>query len=86
MSMKQIHRQYSQRPKESQPSNNKNPNRVAGGIKGAGADHFISLGEDGVQNKLPSYHYVQALEQKVALQSSKIQELFKKMSRLKVDN
>jgi hypothetical protein len=84
--MKQIHRQYSQRPKESQPSNNKNPNRVAGGIKGAGADHFISLGEDGVQNKLPSYHYVQALEQKVALQSSKIQELFKKMSRLKVDN
>jgi hypothetical protein len=86
MSMKQIHKQYSQRPKESQPSNNKNPNRVAGGIKGAGADHFISLGEDGVQNKLPSYHYVQALEQKVALQSSKIQELFKKMSRLKVDN
>jgi hypothetical protein len=84
--MKQIHKQYSQRPKESQPSNNKNPNRVAGGIKGAGADHFISLGEDGVQNKLPSYHYVQALEQKVALQSSKIQELFKKMSRLKVDN
>ena len=86
MSMNQIHKQYSQRPKESQPSNNKNPNRVAGGIKGAGADHFISLGEDGVQNKLPSYHYVQALEQKVALQSSKIQELFKKMSRLKVDN
>ena len=84
--MKQIQRQFSQRPTQKQPSNNKNPNRVAGGIKGAGADHFISLGEDGVQNKLPSYHYVQALEQKVALQSSKIQELFKKMSRLKVDN
>jgi hypothetical protein len=59
---------------------------VAGGIKGAGADHFISLGEDGVQNKLPSYHYVQALEQKVSLQSQKIQELFKKIARLGVDN
>ena len=52
--MKQIQRQYSQRPIAKQPSNNKNPNRVAGGIKGAGADHFISLGEDGTQNKLPS--------------------------------
>ena len=86
MNMKHIQRQYSQRPTSKQPSAEKNPNRVAGGIKGAGADHFISLGEDGVQNKLPSYHYVQALEQKVALQSQKIQQLFKKMSRLGVDN
>lgn len=86
MNMKHIQRQYSQRPTSKQPSVEKNPNRVAGGIKGAGADHFISLGEDGVQNKLPSYHYVQALEQKVALQSQKIQQLFKKMARLGVDN
>ena len=84
--MKQIQRQYSQRPTQKQPSNNKNPNRVAGGIKGAGADHFISLGEDGTQNKLPSYHYVQALERKIALQQQKINEISKKMSRLRVDN
>ena len=84
--MKQIQRQYSQRPTQKQPSNNKNPNRVAGGIKGAGSDHFISLGEDGVQNKLLSYHYVQALERKIALQQQKISEISKKMSRLGVDN
>ena len=86
MSMKQIHRQYSQRPVKSQPSNNKNPNRVAGGIKGAGADHFISLGEDGVQHKLPSHHYVQALERKIAVQQQKINEISKKIARLGVDN
>ena len=84
--MKQIHRQYSQRPVKSQPSNNKNPNRVAGGIKGAGADHFISLGEDGVQHKLPSHHYVQALERKIAVQQQKITEISKKIARLGVDN
>jgi hypothetical protein len=84
--MNNIQRQYSTKPAQKQPSNNKNPNRVAGGIKGAGADHFISLGEDGTQNKLPSYHYVQALERKIALQQQKINEISKKMSRLGVDN
>ena len=86
MIMNNIQRQYSTKTSTKQPSNNKNPNRVAGGIKGAGADHFISLGEDGTQNKLPSYHYVQALERKIALQQQKINEISKKMSRLGVDN
>jgi len=84
--MNNIQRQYSSKTSAKQPSNNKNPNRVAGGIKGAGADHFISLGEDGTQNKLPSYHYVQALERKIALQQQRINEINKKMSRLGVDN
>ena len=84
--MGNIQRQYSQKPTNKTASNNKNPNRVAGGIKGAGADHFISLGEDGTQNKLPSYHYVQALERKIALQQQRINEINKKMSRLGVDN
>ena len=84
--MGNIQRQYSQKPTNKTTGNNKNPNRVAGGIKGAGADHFISLGEDGTQNKLPSYHYVQALERKIALQQQRINEINKKMSRLGVDN
>ena len=37
---------------QTQSSSNKNPNRVAGGIKGQGADHIVMVSEDGAQQQI----------------------------------
>jgi hypothetical protein len=60
-------------------NNNKNPNRVAGGLRGQGADHYVMLGEDGSEQKIPSQKYVKALEEKIRMQDSKISVLEKKI-------
>ena len=43
----------------------KNPNRVLGGLKGAGVNSFTMLGEDEQEKQIPTYAYVQALEEKI---------------------
>lgn len=43
----------------------KNPNRVLGGLKGHGADHYSMLGEDGTEREVPTRSYVQGLEDKM---------------------
>ena len=43
----------------------KNPNRVSGGLRAQGHDTFTMLGEDGVERKIPTQQYVNALEEKV---------------------
>jgi hypothetical protein len=63
-------------------NNNKNPNRVAGGLRGQGYDHFTMLGEDGTERQIPTHKYVQALEEKLRVQDARIQMLEKKMKGL----
>lgn len=58
---------------------NKNPNRVAGGLRAQGSDHYVMLGEDGSEQKIPSQKYVQALEEKLRVQDAKIAVLEKKI-------
>ena len=58
---------------------NKNPNRVAGGLRAQGSDHYVMLGEDGSEQKIPSQKYVQALEEKLRVQDAKIAILEKKI-------
>jgi hypothetical protein len=43
----------------------KNPNRVLGGLKGAGVDAYTMLGEDGQEKHVPTRAYVQGLEEKL---------------------
>jgi len=65
-------------PKES----NKNPNRVAGGIRGQGANTIAMLGEDGVERILPTQKYVQALEEQIRKQQAAINVLERKLTRV----
>lgn len=63
----------------------KNPNRVLGGLKGAGVNSFTMLGEDEQEKHIPTYAYVQALEEKLKQQDAKMAVLEKQIRRLNND-
>lgn len=63
----------------------KNPNRVLGGLKGHGVDHYSMLGEDGMERQVPTRAYVQGLEEKVRHQDARIDVLEKQIRRLSND-
>jgi len=63
----------------------KNPNRVLGGLKGAGVNTYTMLGEDGVEKRIPTEAYVQALEEKVKQQDARLAMLEKQIRRLNND-
>ncbi len=63
-------------------SSGKNPNRVAGGIRGQGANTIAMLGEDGVERILPTQKYVQALEEKIRQKQIAITTINRKLTRL----
>lgn len=64
---------------------NKNPNRVLGGLKGAGVNTYTMLGEDGVEKRIPTEAYVQALEEKVKQQDARLAVLEKQIRRINND-
>ena len=69
--------------KQVQPEvQNKNPNRVLGGLKGAGVNSFTMLGEDGMEKQIPTQAYVQALEEKLRKLETTVLEQDKKIRRL----
>ncbi len=59
----------------------KNPNRVAGGLKGQGVDHFVMVSEDGSEQQVPSQRYVQSLEEQIRKQRGAINVLERKLAR-----
>lgn len=63
----------------------KNPNRVLGGLKGAGVNAYAMLGEDGTEKMVPTQAYVQALEEKVKQQDARLVVLEKQIRRLNND-
>jgi len=68
-------------PSQTQSSFEKNPNRVAGGLRAQGADMFEMLGEDGSVQKIPTEAYVRSLEEQSRKQRSAIDVLERKLSR-----
>tara|TARA_B100000902_G_scaffold219918_1_gene208872 strand:- start:832 stop:1062 length:231 start_codon:yes stop_codon:yes gene_type:complete len=70
------------RTKMQSPTQEKNPNRVLGGLKGQGVNSFSMLGEDGIEKEIPTQAYVQALEEKLRTQDSRIAVLEKQIRRL----
>ena len=60
----------------------KNPNRVLGGLRGQGSDHYSVLGEDGMEREVPTRAYVQGLEEKLRAQNLRIEMLEKKVRKL----
>lgn len=68
-----------------QSKSEKNPNRVLGGLKGAGVDTYSMLGEDGQEKHVPTKAYVQGLEEKVRHQDQRLAVLEKQIRRLTND-
>jgi len=64
------------------PAKDKNPNRVLGGLKGQGVNSFSMLGEDGMEKEIPTQAYVQALEEKLRTQDTRLAVLEKQIRRL----
>jgi hypothetical protein len=62
-------------------SPDKNPNRVAGGLRAQGSDHFTMLGEDGAEKQIPTQRYVQSLEEQIRKQRAAITVLERKQAR-----
>jgi len=81
--MSYLSKMYSRKsPAQTQSSSDKNPNRVAGGLKAQGVDHIVMLGEDGMETQVPTQKYVQSLEEQLRRQRAEIAALQKKVSRL----
>jgi hypothetical protein len=68
-------------PDQTQSSSDKNPNRVTGGLKGQGVDHIVMVSEDGAEQQLPSFRYVQSLEDQIRKQRAAINVLERTVSR-----
>jgi hypothetical protein len=62
-------------------TSDKNPNRVAGGLRGQGVDTFTMLGEDGIEKRIPTHAYVQSLEEQIRKQRAAIDVLDRKLAR-----
>ena len=62
-------------------TSDKNPNRVAGGLRAQGVDTFSMLGEDGMEKRIPTHAYVQSLEEQIRKQRAAIDVLERKLSR-----
>lgn len=62
-------------------TSDKNPNRVAGGLRAQGVDMFEMLGEDGSVKKIPTEAYVRSLEEQIRKQRAAIDVLERKLAR-----
>ena len=69
------------KPSQTQSSSDKNPNRVAGGLKAQGVDTFEMLGENGAVQKIPTHAYVQSLEEQIRKQRAAMVVLERKLAR-----
>ena len=79
--MSYLNKMYGRKSVPTQSSSEKNPNRVAGGLRGQGADMFEMLGEDGAVKKIPTEAYVRSLEEQIRKQRAAIDVLERKLSR-----
>jgi len=80
--MSYLNQMYGRKSSPTQSSSEKNPNRVAGGLRAQGADTFEMLGEDGSVQKIPTIEYVRSLEEQSRKQRAAITVLERKLTRL----
>ena len=83
--MDEIQRQFSRVKISAQPVSNKNPNRVAGGIKGSGTDMVTVVDESGQERHIPTKKYISALEDQIRLERNRISSMETKLNRLSRD-
>jgi hypothetical protein len=83
--MDEIQRQFSRVKIAAAPVSNKNPNRVAGGIKGSGTDMVTVVDESGQERHIPTKKYITALEDQIRLERNRISSMETKLNRLSRD-
>ena len=69
------------KPAAESSSSDKNPNRVSGGLKAQGGDHFTMIAENGLEQQIPTQRYVQSLEEQSRKQRAAITVLERKLTR-----
>ena len=79
--MNYLNKMYGRNKAQQNQSSDKNPNRVAGGLRAQGVDMFEMLGEDGNVQKIPTEAYVRSLEEQLRKQRTAINVLEKRVSR-----
>ena len=84
--MDEIQRQFSRVTISAQPVSNKNPNRVAGGIKGSGTDMVTVVDESGQERHIPTKKYITALEDQIRLERNRISSMETKLNKLARDS
>ena len=79
--MSYLNQMYGRKSSSTPSKSDKNPNRVAGGLRAQGADTFEMLGEDGSVQKIPTEAYVRSLEEQSRKQRAAITVLERKLTR-----
>ena len=79
--MNYLAKMYGRKSSPTQSKSEKNPNRVAGGLRAQGVDTFEMLGEDGTVQKIPTEAYVRSLEEQSRKQRAAINVLERKLTR-----
>jgi len=79
--MSYLTKMYGRNPAAIEQKSEKNPNRVAGGLRAQGVDTFTMLGEDGMEKRIPTHAYVQSLEEQIRKQRAAIDVLERKLAR-----
>ena len=80
--MNYLQKMYGRRSKSTPQSIDKNPNRVAGGLRAQGVDTFVVVSEDGSEQHIPTQKYVQSLEEQIRTQREKLNVLERRLVRL----
>ena len=80
--MSYLNQMYGRKPSQTQSKSEKNPNRVAGGLRAQGVERFTMLGEDGSQQEIPTLEYVRSLEEQSKKHRAAINVLERKLTRL----
>jgi len=63
--MSYLNKMYGRSPSQTQSQADKNPNRVAGGLRAQGVDRFTMVAEDGSNKEIPTLEYVRSLEEQL---------------------
>ena len=79
--MSYLNKMYGRNKPQQSQSSDKNPNRVAGGLRAQGVDTFEMLGEDGSVQKIPTEAYVRSLEDQIRKQRAAMVVLERKLTR-----
>lgn len=80
--MNYLAKMYSRSKPAESSSTDKNPNRVSGGLKAQGGDHFTMIAENGLEQQIPTQRYVQSLEEQSRKQRAAITVLERKLTRV----
>lgn len=63
--MSYLNKMYGRNSSPTQSKSDKNPNRVAGGLRAQGVDRFTMVAEDGSNREIPTLDYVRSLEEQL---------------------